>query len=87
MGQMNSALKIIEPVRTGRQIDMKFLAEHRGILVEAAPLINASRIRALLWAYIFAMSEIRSESTQRTWLNFTLLDDPLTSFDEGHRTS
>ncbi|WP_340033445.1 ATP-binding protein [Paenibacillus sp. FSL E2-0202] len=79
-------LKIIEPVRSGRQIDMKFLVEHRGILVEAAPLINASRIRALLWAYIFAMSEIRSESTQRTWLNFTLLDDPLTSLDEGHRT-
>ncbi|MEK4510489.1 hypothetical protein [Paenibacillus sp. FSL K6-2524] len=79
-------LKIIEPVRSGRQIDMKFLVEHRGILVEAAPLINASRIRALLWAYIFAMSEIRSESTQSAWLNFTLLDDPLTSFDEGHRT-
>ena len=85
-GSSEFPLHSIQAKRTRRQIDFQFCLEHRGVIIEASPLINSSRVRALLWAYIFSMAELRKISTCSGWLDFILLDDPLTSFDEGHRT-
>ena len=84
-GSKEYPLKSIQSKRIGRKIEFKFLVERDGIVIEAPPLINSSRIRALLWSYIFALAELRQNITNSNWLDFFVLDDPLTSFDEGHR--
>lgn len=74
----------IQPVRSGRNLAFHFWVEHRSVLVEAAPILNSSRIRALLWSYIFGLSDISKKRTNSDWLDFCVIDEPLTSLDQEH---
>lgn len=77
-------IRKIQPVRSGRNLAFNFWVEHRGLLVEAAPILNSSRIRALLWSYIFGLSDISKKRTDRDWFDFCIIDEPLTSLDQEH---
>lgn len=80
-------LKKVLPNKSGRNLVLQFWVQYRDVIVEAAPFLNSSRIRALLWSYVFALSKVASRNARGDWLDFTLIDEPLTSLDQEHQRS
>jgi energy-coupling factor transporter ATP-binding protein EcfA2 len=74
-------------IRNGRNTLFSFLVEYRDILVEVSPFLNSSRIRAILWSYMFALTKVGPQYFVGDWLDFTIIDDPLTSLDIEHQRS
>ncbi|OLN26496.1 AAA family ATPase [Desulfosporosinus metallidurans] len=80
-------LRKVSSKRVNRNILFSFWVGYRNVVVEAAPFLNSSRIRALLWSYVFALSKVGNQSSSGDWLDFTLIDEPLTSLDQEHQRS
>lgn len=80
-------LKKVLTNKSGRNLVLQFWVQYRDVLVEASPFLNSSRIRALLWSYVFALSKVASRNPRGDWLDFTLIDEPLTSLDQEHQRS
>jgi len=80
-------LKRVLTNKSGRNLVLQFWVQYGDVLVEASPFLNSSRIRALLWSYVFALSKVASKNPRGDWLNFTLIDEPLTSLDQEHQRS
>jgi hypothetical protein len=78
-------LKKVAASRTGKTVNTSFLVDYQDTLVEAGPLLNSSRTRALLWSYVFALTKMVSDKAQGEFLGFTIMDEPLTSLDQEHR--
>jgi energy-coupling factor transporter ATP-binding protein EcfA2 len=72
-------------IRNGRNTLFSFWVEYRNILVEVSPFLNSSRIRAILWSYMFALAKVGPQYSIGDWLDFTIIDDPLTSLDIEHQ--
>jgi recombinational DNA repair ATPase RecF len=61
------------------EINAYFLAGNERVPI--GPYSNAGRLRAVIWSLVFALLEQSSES-----LGFLILDDPVQSFDDEHKS-
>ncbi|WP_373228926.1 AAA family ATPase [Cohnella sp.] len=84
-GGEDLVLQKIIPTGSGRNFSLSFWVGFRDMLVEAGGILNASRIRALLWSYVFSLAKVGSENSSGDWLNFMIIDEPLTSLDQEHQ--
>lgn len=57
----------------------------KNILIDATSIANASWLRAVLWAFIFALREEAVEQLGTDAFPIIVLDDPQTTFDDQHR--
>lgn len=80
-------LRKMSSTRVNRNILFSFWVGYRNVAVDAAPFLNSSRIRALLWSYVFALAKVGNQFSSGDWLDFTLIDEPLTSLDIEHQRS
>ena len=80
-------LRKMSSKRVNRNILFSFWVGYRNVAVDAAPFLNSSRIRALLWSYVFALAKVGNQFSSGDWLDFTLIDEPLTSLDIEHQRS
>jgi energy-coupling factor transporter ATP-binding protein EcfA2 len=55
------------------------------VLVDASLIVNASWMRAVLWAFIFAIREEAVEKLGIDQFPLMVLDDPQATFDDQHR--
>ncbi|MGR9392165.1 hypothetical protein ACU8OL_04080 [Rhizobium leguminosarum] len=55
------------------------------VLVDASLIVNASWMRAVLWAFIFAIREEAVEKLGVDQFPLMVLDDPQATFDDQHR--
>lgn len=55
------------------------------LVVDASLIVNASWMRAVLWAFIFAIREEAVEQTGIDQFPLMVLDDPQVTFDDQHR--
>ncbi|QSF45291.1 AAA family ATPase [Paenibacillus tianjinensis] len=78
-------LKKIIPTSSGRNFSLSFWVGFKDMLVEAGGILNASRIRALLWSYVFSLAKVGTTNSSGDWLDFMVIDEPLTSLDQEHQ--
>jgi hypothetical protein len=60
-------------------------AVSENVLIDATSIANASWLRAVLWAFIFALREEAIEQAGHDALPFMAFDDPQATFDDQHR--
>lgn len=84
-GGEDLVLRKIIPASRGRNFSLSFWVGFKNMLVEAGGILNASRIRALLWSYVFSLAKVGKENPSGDWLDFMVIDEPLTSLDQEHQ--
>gem|GEM_PF-5945616 len=84
-GGEDLVLKKIIPIGSGRNFSLSFWVGFKDMLVEAGGILNASRIRALLWSYVFSLAKVGTGNSSGDWLDFMVIDEPLTSLDQEHQ--
>jgi hypothetical protein len=84
-GDKDFVIRKILPTKSGRKTAISFWVEFKKLLVEAGGVLNASRIRALLWAYVFSLAKMGRNSAKGDWISFMVIDEPLTSLDQEHQ--
>lgn len=60
-------------------------AVSENVLIDASLIVNASWMRAVLWAFIFAVREEAVEQLGADQFPVMVLDDPQATFDDQHR--